>query len=1117
MRLAVFGCFALSLSMTVLSYGQAVDSQLISGTVSDVTGALVPNASVTVTNVGTGLAKVAQSNTDGNYVVLNLPIGLYTVSAVASGFKKAVVQDIHVDVGGKPNVPVILQIGSGNESITVQANALQMNTTSAQVGTLVTSQEATNLQLNGRNYIQLIALAPGVSQTVASGFALFGTYGVAGDAQSVNGGRTDTANYFIDGVDNKDNGGGGNNFVNISPDALDQFRTASSAYDASYGGSSGATVSVAIKNGTKDFHGVAYEYLRNDAIQAYAFQPLNQGTPVKPPLRYNNFGWFVGGPIYIPGHFNTNKDKLFFFVGQDFKRQRTSSVTPTVVPTAAQKNGDFSGSGPSSYPINPATGQPFPSGIVPKCGSGQTTGCITPNGSALASLFPAANSADGQSFNFLSLNPINTQEYLVKIDYNVNANNQISGHYVHDYYTSLGSPTQLITFLRQLPGLTSSLQWTRTINAKTVNTFTGSYSGNVITETTGIGPNSQFGLSSILRSDNNLTYPTLFNFSPDIPTVTTTGFTALTATAINFNNYQRVYAVKDDLSHIIGNHSLKVGVYAWRGRKNQTSIPAINGSFGFNGNTGQSGQLATNQALANELMGQFATYQEGSSIQQVWARFSQVETYIQDDWTVNRRLTLNLGLRWQYMQPIFSGLNNGSSFDPNYYDASHAATVNSSGIITNNPYPYNGLVLPGSGFPKQADGRVSVVNDPAVLALFHNLPQGLVNTYWNTAAPRLGFAYDVGGEQNTVIHGGFGISYERVEGNYYYGSVSQLPFTAVANVSNGNVDTLTTAAPVTGNPSTVTNSYDRNLQPPRVKNWSVGVQQKLFNDTILELNYVGTSSANLSYYKNINQLPVGTQQARPGISPQALRPYLGYQDIFQSVNGAISNYNSLQARLQKKFQGGGTASVSYTWSKSLTDAQDYNYNPQDSFNLRADYGPQRYNQPQIFVASYVYPLPFWQSGSEWYKKALGKWQVSGITRISSGLPINVTQPANTTVSGDGVTSVLERPDLVGDPFAGTHGKQFLNPSAFATPTAGTFGNLQAYGIRGPIYNNWDASLQKTFPLYENLGVDFRAEMFNVPNHLSSFTVANTLGSSNFGQVTAATDPRTMEFALRLHF
>jgi hypothetical protein len=1078
-RIALIIALSVGLSAGVCQ-AQAVDSQQISGSVTDSTGAVVANATVIVTNTATGFTRTAQTNADGNYVALDLPIGIYDVSVSVPGFKKEVVQQIHVDVGGKPSVDLKLSIGTSTEAVMVRADAVQVNTTSAEVGSVVTSTEATNLMLNGRNYIQLIALAPGVSQTVASGFALFGSYGVNGNSQSIDGGRTDTSNYFIDGVDNKDNGGGGNNFVNISPDALDQFRTASSSYDAGYGGSSGATVSVAIKSGTRNFHGTAYEFLRNDAIQGYAFQPLGTIKPVKPPLRYNNFGWFVGGPVFIPGHFNQSREKLFFFAGQDYKRQRTSTVATLAVPTVAQRSS------------------------LPACTTAVVANCSTATGRALTSLFPLSNTSTGNSYNYLSLNPLNTAEWLVKVDYNVNSNNQISGHYVHDYYTLLGAPTGLIVFQRQIPGLTSSIQWTRTINAKTLNTVIGSYSGNKITETNGIAPNTQLQVKSILRSDYGLNYPTLYNYSPDIPAVTTTGFNALASAALNFNNYQRIYAGKDDFSRVIGNHTLKVGIYAWRGRKNQTSIPAINGSFGFT-------------SIQNMLEGNFATYQEGSSIQQVWARFSQVETYVQDDWAVNHKLTLNLGVRWQYMQPTFSALNNASAFDPNYYVASQAATVSTAGVITSNPYPYNGLVLPGSGFPKQAQGRVSVINNPQVLALFHHLPLGLVNTYWPAIAPRLGAAYDVTGKGTTVFRGGFGLSYERLEGNYYYGSVAQLPFTSVANVTNGNADTLVSAAPAAANPSTISNSYDRNLQPARVKNWSFGVQQRLTDTAIAELTYVGSSSGNLSYYKNINQLVAGTQQAHPGISAQSLRPYLGYQDIFQSTNGAISNYNSLQARFEERMRSGGTVNVAYTWSKSLTDAPDYNYNPQDSFNLRADYGPQRYNQPQILVVSYVYPLPFWQTGNEWYKKALGKWSVSGITRISSGLPINVTQPANTSQSGDGVTAVLERPNLVGNPFAGTGGKQYLNAAAFAIPAAGTFGNLQAYGVKGPVYDNWDASVSKTFPIYEQVGIDFRAEMFNVPNHLSSFTVSNTLGASNFGQVTATTDPRTMEFALKIHF
>jgi len=1058
---------------------------------------VIPNAAITATNVATGLTKKVTSDADGRYTVLNLPIGVYSVRATATGFKTFEEKGIVIHVGEKPTVPLTMQIGGVEQTVDVVADSILLHTTSSEIGSIVTGEQATNLQLNGRNYVQLISLAPGVSQTVASEFTgLFGTYGVAGNAQSVDGMRPDNSNFFLDGVDNKDNGGSGNNFVNISPDALQEFRTAGSAYDASYGGTAGATISVAIKNGTQDFHGLAYEFLRNRAIQAYPFLPIGTAVNVntKPPFVYNDFGWTLGGPIFIPGHFNTDRSKLFFFGGEEYKRLRNFTVTSLSVPTAAEKTGNLTALG---------------LGVLPPCGGGVTTNCTTATGLALAALYPNPNgtSTTSPTFTFPSQNYFNSTEYLFKLDYNLDAKNQLSGHLVHDYYQTPGTPTQLIVFDREVPGFTSSVQWTHTFNQKTTNTLIGSYSGNRVTENTGIAPNPYFtNLQGITRAANNLTYATLYNASPDIPSVNiNAGFSSLTSTALNFNNYERVYAGKDDFSRVLGKHFLKVGIYAWRNRKNQNSIPAINGTFTF-------------ANLQSELEGNFLTYQEANAIQQIWTRFTQIESYAQDDWTVNRRLVLNLGLRYQYMPPIYSALYNSSAFYPSYYNSTMAATVNNAGIITSNPDPYNGLVLGGNGFPPQAQGRIALASNPAVQALYHNLPAGLVNTYYDTPAPRVGLSYDLTGRQTTILHAGFGISYERIEGNAYINSVAQLPFVSVSNLLSGSADTIASANPASSNPTTIGYSRTANLEPPRVKNWSVGLQQRLSSDTVAEINYVGSSSANLTYYQNINQEPAGTLQAHPGISANALRPYLGYADIIQSANGGISNYNSLQARVLKRMAKGGTVSVSYTWSKNLTDAFYYNYNPQDSTNIRADYGPANYNTPQILVINYVYPLPFWQTGNEWYKRAFGKFTVSGITRFASGLPINVTEPSSQDASGDGVTSVSQRPNLVGNYFAGAHSeKQWINPAAFAEPTLGTFGTFEAFGVPGPRYQNWDLSLQKTFPVYEAVGVDFRAELFNVANHLSAFTINNTLQNNNFGQTSGATDPRTAEFALNLHF
>ncbi|SDE94404.1 carboxypeptidase regulatory-like domain-containing protein [Terriglobus roseus] len=1076
--------------------GQVTDSQSISGTVTDATGASVPGASVTVTNEATKISVTVKTNGDGLYNALNLPVGTYTISTTMDGFKKSVVTGVALDVGAKPAVPVQLQVGGVGESVEVKAESVMIQTTTAEIGGVVTSTEATQIQLNGRNYIQLITLQPGVSQTVASGFAISGTYGVNGNSQSVNGIRTDSMNFFIDGVDNKDNGGGGNNFVNISPDSLQQFRNVASAYDASYGGSSGATVSVAIKSGGQSFHGNAYEYIRNDAIQAYPFRALSSYSvaPVKAPLRYNDFGWTLGGPIYIPGHFNASKEKLFFFAGQEYKRLRTSTVQNVTVPTPAAIAAAIA-TGPST-----ATGRAIAASVLQD---------------------PSGN------FRYLSLGNNDQSEWLIKIDYHMNDKNQFSGSYVHDNVKVVGNPTNFVIYDRLIPGLTSNARWIHTFNSKMVNTAVGSFSGNIINEGVNIRPNPQFG-KSVQRADYGMTYATLYNASTYIPQTTISGYGNPGTTPRQFDNYQRIYALKDDLSIVVGNHSMKTGAYFWRARKNQTAPPQLNGAFTFSN-------------LAGLVAGNFASYTEGSNIPQIQARFTQFETYFQDDWTLSRRLTLNMGLRWQYMPPISSWPNNTAFFDPNFYDPTKAATVSgSTGLITNNPSPYNGLVLPGTGFSDKAKQVVapSVYNNPQVTALFHNLPGGIINTVYNTFAPRVGFAYDLTGKQDTVIRGGYGMSYERVEGNYIYGAASQLPFVAVANLASaGNADSLgsigTSAAP-----QNIGNSGDRNLNPPRIHNFSIGVQHKLFNNTSIEMNYVGSRSTSLTWVKDLNQGAAGTEQANPGVARNALRPYKGYGEIYQYTNGSHSNYNSLQARWQTRFNKGGLVGLAFTWSQCLANGSGYNYSPQDSTSLAADYGPCNFNQPKIFVASYVYPLPFWQHEQDWYKKALGGWQVSGITRIANGLPINIIQPSGLSVAGNLVTtaSVAQRPNLVpgANPYA-HNGKQYLNYAAFVQPAAGTYGNVHYDGILGPLFNNWDVALQKNIPIHESIGAEFRAEMFNAPNHLSPFGVGATLGSvqpngtyqpnysatgtyqNSFGQITSTADPRTMEFVLRINF
>lgn len=1103
-RFCLYGTLIALLSTVTLT-AQTTNNQAVLGQVLDSSGAVVPNATVELKSDETNLVRTAASNESGTYIISNLPIGSYQLSATAPGFKKFVLTKVGITVGQQATVNVTLDVGNVNESVTVQADMVRVESSSGAVSDLITGTQASQIQLNGRNFPQLLQLLPGVSTTYSSGFGLFGGYGVNNSGQSINGSRTDTFSWYLDGADNKDNGGGGNNFVNINPDAIAEFRVLTSNYSAEYGGSAGAVISIAVKSGTTDFHGIGYEFFRNDAIQARAYNALTI-----PELRFNNFGWNLGGPIFIPKTFNKDRSKLFFFVGQDFKRLRQGATNTWIVPTAAQRTGNFSALPAAQQPRDPITGAVFPNGIIP------TTRWST-NSSKLLLNYPAPNfTGAGGNFVFNTVAPLNTNQNLFKVDYNISSKNQLSFHYYRDYYTSTQNLTQLVLYDRNIPGTNTALQWTYVPNPTTVNIAMFSFTGNVIIQKTGIAPNPIF-LSDFTRTGQGINYPTIYNASNVIPSITVGGLTSLTATPLNFNNYNRIFDWKDDFSKIIGNHNFKMGVLIMRSRKNQDNIPAINGTFAFAPSTRPAGPLGTTgNAIGDALLGNFNSYTEASSSREGWYRFTQIEPYVQDDWKVNSRLTVNVGLRWAYMQPQYSALNNTTAFLPELYNRAQQVRTNpaTGAIIPNSGNIYNGLALGGDGFPQAAQDRFPVVaKDPAVLALFRGYPKAVQQTYWQTWQPRIGFAFDLTGRQSTVLRGGYGIFYERTQGNYIFSAVNNPPFVQQTLINSGNVENPTSGA-LQSFPSTINNSHPLDLKVPRTMNWSFGIQQKIGSDALFDIRYVGSSAANLTYQGNINQLRPGTLQANPGVNVNALRPFPGYAEIYQYISGANFIYNSLQVQVRKQFAQGGLVNVAYTWSKGRTNANGYAYQPMDSYDLRRDWGPSSYNRNHIFVASYVYPLPFWLHGSNWYEKVLGGWQVSGVVTLQTGLPLNVQIQSDQ--AGIGFVGT-QRPNLAGNALQTSSRRQLLNPAAFALPAPGTFGNLGAFAIYYPFFANWDCSLQKAFPITERVRANFRAELYNLPNHLSYTSAATTVGATNFGQITAATDPRTLQLALRVSF
>ena len=1073
-------------------------TQQITGFVRDASGAVVPNSKVSARQQETGVSREATANETGYYIIPNVPIGMYDITVEAEGFKRVTQTGIKVDVNAKPQVDIVLEVGSLAESVQVTADRADVETNTGEVGRLVTGEQATKLQLNGRNFAQLLFLLPGVSSTTRSSFGLFGGFGSNMSGQSINGSRNYTFSWNVDGADNKDNGGGGNNFVNVNPDAIAEFKVLTSNYSAEYGQNSGAVVNLALKSGTKAFHGALYEYVRNDAFDARAWN-----ATTKQKLRFNNFGGNLGGPIYVPRLFNRDREKLFFFFSAEYKRLRQQNVNVWNVPNLAQRAGDFSALPQAQWPRDPATGQVFPGGVVP-------ANRFSPNGKKLVDLYPSPNfTGTGGNFLFLAPNPLDSNQYIAKVDYNLNERHQIAVHYLHDFYTSLQNTSNFVLYNRDIPGLNTSAKWTFVPSPTAVNTLQFTFTGNVIRQGN-FAPNPTF-TTDYSRAAYGINYPMIYANERAVPQLRVAGFNNLDVQPRNWNNFNRVFQLKDDYSRVVGNHTIKAGILAMRSRKNQDNQPDINGTFTF-----ASGHaLSTGNGLADALLGNFNSYSESSSGREGWFRFTQIEMYGADNWRVSQRLTLDLGLRWTLMQPQYAALQNAVVFAPSFYDLARAPQIDRSNgqIVPGTGDLVNGLVAGGEGLPKFAAERIPNANDPDVRRIFRGLPKEI--SPWRNAnfGPRIGFAYDLTGRTQTVVRGGYGLFFERVQGNFVFGRVNNPPFIQSSTVFSANVENPRggSARPV---PPSV-DSYEIGVDIPKVQNWSLGIQHKLLSDTVLDVAYVGSSGWNQYRRININQLPAGTLQSNPGVNVNALRPYPGYANINQFITGSNFIYNSMQVQLRKQFSGSGILNVSYTWAKAITDATNYDELPQDSYNFKAERALSANDRRHVFVASYVYPLPFWRVPRRWYEQVLGGWELSGVTTLQTGRPLNITIPGD--AAGIGVTG-QQRPDVIGDPYAeARQPRRWFNPAAFVQAPAGRFGNLGRNAIEGPGQSIWDVSAHKIFTITERVQTEFRAEVYNFPHHFSYWDVASTVGANNFGQVTSATDPRTLQFGLRLRF
>ncbi len=1113
--------FAGSLPAQVLS-GQ------ISGTVFDSSGAVVVGAPVVALNRNTGMSRQQMTNDSGLYVFPDLVPGVYEVSVEFQGFKKYTEGGIQLSANSKITINPSLTPGITSEVVEVTALSNRVETASGETGTVITDNQVSQLSLNGRNYTQLLSLMPGVTVNYSSSFNQTTT-----DQQNINGLRGNTSGFMVDGAWNLNVGSNGTPHVNPNVDAIQEVKITTSSYAAEYGQNQGAMVNVVTKSGTRDFHGGLYEFARNDAFDASDWISNRSGT-AKPILRYHNYGFTLGGPFFIPGKFNTDRSKLFFFTSLSWSPKRNATTRTGTVPTAEERKGDFTNSR-LSVPINPTTKLPLnPSNprILP-------SNLWSSNGPRLLSPFPLPNIA-GQGFNYVTqtLSRGDQNQQIFRVDYNLSARTQLFVRAIRDQYdlsdTSNGSSLAIVGNDYARDGLIYSANLSQTLTPRLVHTVNFSWSGTRI-DNNAVTANFQ-------RDKLGISYPELFSGTRlgAAPDVSIAGFTGYGIGA-NLQTFHHLFLLRDDINFIRGNHAFKFGGWLERYRANANVLQSgarENGALNF----ATSSSLSSTNVLADVLLGNFQSYSESTADSVIFTRFWQIEGYAQDTWRIRPNLSLEYGVRLIHSGPVYSALNNLISFRSNFFDPAKAPKFNADGSLVAGVGDYienfyvNGISLVGDGWPDRAKGRVAVADNPAWNRLFRGVPRGSYTLPAVNVSPRFSFAWDPNGKGDWSIRGGGSITYDRIRSGSTVLTGNGIPFLNRVTLYDANIDRMTGGrSPVL--PSAPT-SWGNDTRTPTLYSYSFGFQKRLPQALLAEVRYQGTQARFITMGLDINQLPVGTR-LKPGNSSvprDSLRPYPGFGSILWLTTSGSSGYNALQSSLQRRFKGGLGLGVAYTWGRTITNGYgEQGGGVQDYYNIRAERSVADFDRTHVLVFNYIWDLPLFRGRKDWIGKAFGGWEVSGITNMTSGQTFTPSFALATDLTGTGATS--SRPDQIApvsylDPRkvqsfrlpngATVSGNFWFDPTlSFSTPPSGRFGNSARGVIRGPGMNNWDISLFKNLPVKERMNLQIRAELFNFFNHVSFTGIGTSLPSSatssTFGQVTGVGPARTLQLGLKLNF
>jgi hypothetical protein len=1114
----------------------------ISGTVTDPSGAAVPGATVKVTNVGTDISRTAMTDPNGFYVVTNLPVGAYAVLVEKQGFKKSNKTGYTLVADGRLTVDFALETGAVSETIEVTASVGEtINSTSGEVARVIDQAQVQELALNGRNYMQLTTLIPGAPLLNDDQLGLMTGLGTS---QPINGTRGNQNLLTVDGGFNLDSGSNSSQINNVGIDFIREVKIQTSNFSSEYGRNSGSSINVVTRSGENQFHGSAFEFLRNDKLDAN--NSFNNARDVdRPTLRYNNFGGSFGGPII--------KDKFFFFGGLEWKLiRRTSASDLRTIPTSAERNGDFSfrlrgpdgiigtdDDGALRNPANPASTCSAPTitnGVITK--AAVRTGCfpnnaipanlITADGRAIANVYAAmANEAAFYSDKLTSNNalfqlpnPFNFRQEILRLDYRFNEKHTVYGRYLHDDYNLddpfgafITSDLPTIPNNRRRPGYSYQVTHVWMITPALINEVKGNAAWN---------GQRVLPLGDVWKRDTyGFNFQQLFTgggrFENSIPTMGVSGFTGWDGAAASLLSPTTDISIGDNLTWVHGSHSLKTGLLVIRNRKDQNGRTQYAGQLSFNPSGNPN---TTNNAFADALLGNFRTYTEFSDDPIGFYRFSQIESFVSDNWKVSRKLSLELGLRYQWGLPTYTQANNIANFDPAFYNPAQAVTVKADGTIdtTKGGNRFNGLVRAGAGVPPDELGRVPEGDDPAVLSVPTGALRGLYKPQ-HLFAPRFSFAYSPFNDSKMAIRGGYGIFYDRPEGNLIFPMTGLPPYSISSQLENGNLASLGAARASAVAPFANINAIDPNLVVPYQMGYSLSVQRELPFGIFGEIAYVGNVARHLIRQPDINAPSfdaLSANQLLPSaqrFSTNALRPYKGYSSILMRLSDADSNYNALQVYAAKR-KGDLSFTVSYTWSKVLADGSGNTDNissGEDPFNRSYYYGPASFDRRHILVTTYTYSLPFFSKSRALLHSAFGGWEVSGITRWQTGqylTPIGSTAIGNRRADYVGGDISQQGPDPL---------QEWFNKAAFATAPPTRRGTAGLGMIEAPGRYLWDLSLRKIFSVSEKFKLQFQADFFNGFNQFELNNPNTTTSSGAFGTIGGAAPGRNVQLGLKLTF